>query len=733
MRNVPYRKIYLTSLSLALTSYLLCIAVLMGGPQMHAQDRNGSHVLTDADVIKMVGAHLSTDIILGQIRDNPGNYSLTTDKLIYLKEVGVPDSVISAMQAKAAASTTGGAAPAPARNAPANRVDAGNAARPAGAAQANRPVSLQARPLTGQPGGAETFAPQTCPNLETDKILLLNFLRLEPSALDDEATLRQFVNLNNKCEQQYTPAQLANELEYPDIARAYKAKAAEILSGVPSEITLESSGVAFGQYDAARGGFPVDATNALLREVGSGFHDVTDERVEFSPASTLFPGSYRPIAFLKFRWTPFVFSELPMSESDAKKFLAQLLQSSDAAKAQARSNMMSMQSMGMQGAIVPDTTRTIYPVAKIKILPVPPRIVTMSSRNGGYLVKTFTVELSGQLSEISIAMSPSYQHTENAPLTVLHPDPTASETEQQAESFLFRKQYAQALLLAERACKSGYPRGCGLEGYLYALGLGVTADVQHGANLLYGSCENYGDGASCYLSAAAYQKIGRVTLVDSVGGRHDAFEPGFTKSCTEGFPDGCFQIAESEYKMAAQNCSSENCPATQSALMALDNACETGIQQSTAECGGGVSFGCGNLAMCYLRGAGVNKDPAKAKQFFEQGCSLGDKEQCEEARSGVLSANAQGGAGPGQGAASPIQNAPDNAPVPHPGIVGRAFSKELAKCNAGDGGACDHTGFDLANGWGVDKNLQSAKQFYEKSCAMGSRHGCSDAKNAQVN
>lgn len=71
---------------------------------------------------------------------------------------------------------------------------------------------------------------------------------------------------------------------------------------------------------------------------------------------------------------------------------------------------------------------------------------------------------------------------------------------------------------------------------------------------------------------------------------------------------------------------------------------------------------------------------------------------------------------------------PTTDPVPHHGIMGRAFAKNLAKCNAGDGGACDHTGFALAYGWGVDKDPQMAEQFYEKSCALGSKRGCSDAK-----
>ena len=56
--------------------------------------------LTNADVVKMVQAHLSADVIVQQIESNPGNYVLTTSSLIRLKQAGVPDKVIASMQAK---------------------------------------------------------------------------------------------------------------------------------------------------------------------------------------------------------------------------------------------------------------------------------------------------------------------------------------------------------------------------------------------------------------------------------------------------------------------------------------------------------------------------------------------------------------------------------------------------------------------------------------------------------
>jgi len=60
-------------------------------------------VLTNDSIVQMVEAHLSPDIIIRAINGNPGNYAPGATNLIQLKRAGVPDKVIAAMQAKAAA------------------------------------------------------------------------------------------------------------------------------------------------------------------------------------------------------------------------------------------------------------------------------------------------------------------------------------------------------------------------------------------------------------------------------------------------------------------------------------------------------------------------------------------------------------------------------------------------------------------------------------------------------
>ena len=72
-------------------------------------------VLNNDSVTKMVKAGLGESLIVGMVQSQPGNYSLTADSLVKLKQQGVPDKVLAAMMAKgsstAPAATTTAAAP----------------------------------------------------------------------------------------------------------------------------------------------------------------------------------------------------------------------------------------------------------------------------------------------------------------------------------------------------------------------------------------------------------------------------------------------------------------------------------------------------------------------------------------------------------------------------------------------------------------------------------------------
>src|SRR5260370_5827139 len=71
-------------------------------------------VLNNDSVTKMVKAGLGESLIVSMVQTQPGNYSLTADSLVKLKQQGVPDKVLAAMMSKGSATT----APAPAAESP---------------------------------------------------------------------------------------------------------------------------------------------------------------------------------------------------------------------------------------------------------------------------------------------------------------------------------------------------------------------------------------------------------------------------------------------------------------------------------------------------------------------------------------------------------------------------------------------------------------------------------------
>jgi hypothetical protein len=84
-------------IALVSVSIILALTVFVRA----ALPQQDSETLTNADVIQLVKARLGTDAIVNQIQSQPGSYSLSTRNLIELKQAGVPDKVIEAMQAKA--------------------------------------------------------------------------------------------------------------------------------------------------------------------------------------------------------------------------------------------------------------------------------------------------------------------------------------------------------------------------------------------------------------------------------------------------------------------------------------------------------------------------------------------------------------------------------------------------------------------------------------------------------
>lgn len=80
-----------------LLSYLVLstLSIILLGGKVSAQEKE---VITNNTIIKMVKAKLGEDIIISKIKDSKTNFDLSTDSLIKLKEAGVSDNIINAMQ-----------------------------------------------------------------------------------------------------------------------------------------------------------------------------------------------------------------------------------------------------------------------------------------------------------------------------------------------------------------------------------------------------------------------------------------------------------------------------------------------------------------------------------------------------------------------------------------------------------------------------------------------------------
>jgi hypothetical protein len=88
-----------------LHSWLVLAAVCLPAVPARAAPGAGQEVLTNQSVVELTRAHLGTAVIVQQVRSLPGRYALSTRDLVKLKQAGVADEVILAMQQKAAEGT----------------------------------------------------------------------------------------------------------------------------------------------------------------------------------------------------------------------------------------------------------------------------------------------------------------------------------------------------------------------------------------------------------------------------------------------------------------------------------------------------------------------------------------------------------------------------------------------------------------------------------------------------
>jgi hypothetical protein len=176
----------------------------------------------------------------------------------------------------------------------------------------------------------------------------LNAIRFDPKLLEQKPVMQYFIALNN-CNDLGVQRALANELDYSALASFYSAKAAEILAGVPDSAgivmfrgntkggmlwgrsyggydpTLKS--LSLGEYDLGRKAFPILVSDKSKTFDIAGVQQVETNRSigQVCPVAGDALGRFRANLALPSAYTVTIpsmsFSELPMSEGDARKYI----------------------------------------------------------------------------------------------------------------------------------------------------------------------------------------------------------------------------------------------------------------------------------------------------------------------------------------------------------------------------------------------------------------------------
>ncbi len=102
--------------------------------------------------------------------------------------------------------------------------------------------------------------------------LFFYLLRNEPDLLSDEDVLRNFMAANN-CLNNAFPRALTSEFDYPGMKAFYQSNALQIVKTSPMTLSLLLKGFYFGQYDAAKGVFPLVDVRGT-KATPTTFHDL---------------------------------------------------------------------------------------------------------------------------------------------------------------------------------------------------------------------------------------------------------------------------------------------------------------------------------------------------------------------------------------------------------------------------------------------------------------------------
>jgi len=799
MRRLMCSKAVLSSLSLLFVSALFCVAALTGGRQAHAQSPNGRHALTNEDVIKMVRAHLGTEIVVAQIRDNPGSYSLTTDKLIQLKELGVPDAVISAMQAK------------------------GNGSGPiAGAGQSRVAVGME----SGREYTVTEFE-RLLPGILSKAAISHG---LGPHSYDKEEKLIDRIldtcalDTSNLSVQRPDP-------KSPTFGICQRHPYQHTYVG-----TFEDLSLAAGDPHSSNGSAAVGRGD-LLMDVGlpldqpwwpgEKYTIALKIFMDWGPAGTQSrfagvlsgvqikghipqPGSWA-VAPQAPSGPPADYSNQGAAECKAGRMIMdaglmntrETLRSDvpppfpESAKADFRNAIATAPFGGTIkiGALVGTQGHVCALQIEAHAFPFPPAnqgvaavetALDKAAINAvshwafrpapyvrrGVIEVTFRMEdgLSGpgSTSQAAAGNFPTIDasiyknNIEDSPGIILTLDmirkiPSILDDETPLLQDFIKLNYCHSSTI-DRQLNSefDYPAIAAfykahasqiLAGMPLAvppaqthIDLGeydashsefpvrASGNPRQGVYVDHVDIDSGGEVSSCVsiLNFGGYLVIDRGGVLTRFGAVYRvAFAPvafselpmdvASAQRYVEGLPDPSARGARVEIGLQPLDAvpTITFIPPYRTVVTFPARVTEIKVisdRGSTAAAPGGVL-----LATLTPKDDMAPPAPGNSPPVSH------------------ANGNANWPPTSGQGVASPPQSLPLTAPVPHPGVMGSAFAKFLANCNAGNSGACDRAGFDLAHGWGVDRNPQMAKQFYEKSCTMGSREGCFDAKNASGN
>lgn len=257
--------------------------------------------------------------------------------------------------------------------------------------------------------------------------------------------------------------------------------------------------------------------------------------------------------------------------------------------------------------------------------------------------------------------------------------------------------------------KANTPTSSSVVAYQYACHLGEAAGCLE-VSKFFGRIRENQDEMSRALSEACDkgEKKACVQIAESWPRRRAI--PVFEEACAAGVGEGCAahaRLLRNMWRLESQ---------LAEATMLDVRACEMGVMQSclragqaylygtgvvasvpTAElyfarsCNENVGDGCEVLAQIYGVGLGIAADPQRAKTYYEWGVKHTPPELEEYQRSG--------------------------------------FVINVSSCSVGDGIGCFNAGLTLVEGVEVDRNLTTAREFFQLACKSGVHSGCERAES----